>query len=187
MNQKQKKYFKQYDEQLRELPLLFQKRRDEIIELTGWKKGDGLCPLHFQDRPAGSQCTWSAVWHGASGDLRPGDYFPLDTMTAQELLLEAMDLCNQNIKYSVMKPDPVVIRREILPFVEKHFAGDVFSPELLKRKLQKLRESYSTYVAPWDLTGGFLGVMFRPGWGTAEAVQEAKQSRPISGRDRPRE
>lgn len=182
----QREHFKKFDEQLGEVPLGFLKKRQEIIEATGWKDGDGLCPLHFADKQTGSQCTWSVIWLASEKtktlkrefpnhkELKPRDYYPTDSMTSTELLVEATDLCNQKINYGGKRPDPAVVDRDILSFVRLHEAGEIFSLVGLRDKLIRIRENYVRFICPWDPAPGpfYFPPYTRVGWGETEILQE---------------
>ncbi len=159
----QLKQFKQFDDaRLGKLSLVAKNKRQELIEAMGWTPEMGDCELHFRDKLPGNRCAWSVKWAFYSGTILPRDYFPLEQMSAAGLLLEAHDLCHQKRSSYYRGPDPAVIKREILPIVQRHEAGGSVNLVELRRLIKIQREQYTTHG----------GVNTREGWGHFKGLPE---------------
>ena len=178
MNDTQQRFFRGFDKaRLGEVAPGHVKKRDELIEILDWKKGDGLCPLHFRDKPAGSQCTWSVVWNTAGGPLVPNDYFDVEHMTAIELLVEAQDLVHQETHLAEIRcPDPRWVKREIAPIVQAYEDGEIPDLHSLKNKLRQIREHYAEFIAPWAPIEDPIWVIRRNGWSYREEDYKVKEA-----------
>lgn len=175
MNRKQREYFKQFDEQITEKPI--NELRQWLLEITGWTPALGDCELHFKEKGLGSQCLWSCRWHtGGRGIISSDSYFPLDRMTAVELMSEARDLIHMQLNYhGVRHPDIAFVEKELLPLVEAFDGGGAPQLREIRDKIRKCRGSYTEYVAPFDLPADTFMVLVRPGWGSRAEITAAME------------
>jgi hypothetical protein len=174
---KQKAYFQKYDSELKEIPAAYQKIRDELAEVTGWQPGMGDCELHFKDKPLGGQCLWACKWYtGSRGVISPDSYYPIDRMTAVELMSEARDLVNMRQNFEgVRHPDIALVEKEVLPFIKVFDDGGIPKLETLREKIRRFRGSYTEFIAPWDIPADSFMVLARPGWGSRTEILEAME------------
>lgn len=128
--------------------------------------------MHFADKKPGSQCTWSVNWLISSGTLQPRDYFPLERLSAIELIVEATDLVNQQIHYAEIRcPDKNRVQRELAPIIAAYEDGEIPNLYGLKNKIQQVRESYTSHISPWSFpTVPLYQVLTRNGWGSREEI-----------------
>lgn len=168
---KQKKYFKQYDEEVGALPDAYKKIRDELAAITGWKPGMGDCQLHFKRKPLGSQCLWSVKWHTSSGILAPDSFYPIQHMTAIQLLAEGHDISHPAITYAgVPRANPAIVEQiKIIVNSELPNLRD------LKRLIVKCRGAYPEYIAGWSVPTHSYQVLVRPGWFSRDEIIAAME------------
>ena len=171
MNKKQKEHFLKYNEKLSKIPLGFIKKREHLAEVTDWTPDKGDCQLHFKRKPKGSQCLFSAKWHTRDGILAPDSYYPIQYMTAIQLLAEGRDISHPAVTYAgVPRANPAIVEQ-----IKKIVNSELPNLRDLKRLIIKTRGAYPEYIAGWDPPCHSYQVLVRPGWYSRDEIIAAME------------
>ena len=146
-----------------ETALVIEPKEPKVLEHDGlpawarppvWQPADGPIEGVWSGKPRGHRCYWSCRW----ADLvqRPEDIgYHLDSMSNAQLYYELRDVADRGDFEA----------SQLLPSLgPEEPAGNPKLWQRARQILQRARNSYEEFVAPWWLSAMIKGLHWRPGW-----------------------